>query len=276
MAEFFHEYRIRLPFTLQEFQVGQRYGVGEASKDETGGGEGWKWVTRELFEGVIPGDAEDDVVRKGHYTHKILYLGSKFPNQYRCLSRQSVFEIHEKSWNCFPYVVTEYTNPNYMKENFRMRITTIHTEGTKIEENVHGLPEEKLKSRSVELLDIVNDFSDVRDFKSAEDPTTFRSAKRPERGPLKGAYWIHDQPVALTAYKLVHLHLNWNGWEHKLRDGLLKVVKRTLLHLNRKIYCLIDNWVEMSLADIDKYEETVLKELDSKRDNGSVIGTKES
>jgi len=49
-----------------------------------------------------------------------------------------------------------------------------------------------------------------------------------------------------------------------------------LLHLNRKIYCLIDNWVEMSLADIDKYEETVLKELDSKRDNGSVIGTKES
>lgn len=274
MADFVHEYRIRLPFTLDEYKIGQLYSVGKASKDETGGKEGWKWVTNEPFNGVIPHDPSG-TQRTGQYTHKILYLGTKFPNQFRCLTRHNMFEVHEKSWNCYPFVVTEYTNPSYMKDNFRMIITSLHQEGTKIEENALGLSDAKLGQRSVDLLDIVNDFADVRDFKESEDPSSFQS-KKTQRGPLKGTYWIHDQPVAITIYKVVDLHLNWNGWESKLQDKLLKVVRRTLLRFNRTVFCLMDDWVQLSINDVRKIEDEVKKELDSMRDQGPVIGAKES
>ena len=274
MANFIHEYRIRLPFTLDEYKIGQLYSVGQVSKDETGGKEGWQWVTNEPFNGVVPHDISG-AHRTGQYTHKILYLGSKFPNQFRLLTRQSIFEVHEKSWNCYPFVVTEYTNPSYMKDNFRMVITSLHQEGTKIEENALGLSETQLSQRSVELLDIVNDFADVRDFKASEDPSAFQS-KKTQRGPLKGAYWIHDQPVAITMYKVVDLHLNWNGWESKLKDMLLRVVRRTLLRFNRTVFCSMDDWAELSIEDVRKYESEVKKDLDSKRDQGPVIGTRES
>ncbi|XP_066928323.1 phosphatidylinositol transfer protein 2-like [Clytia hemisphaerica] len=274
MATFLNEYRIRLPFTLEEYQIGQLYSVGEASKDETGGGEGWKWVKNEPFEGVIPHD-KGGVPRKGQYTEKILYLGTKFPNQFRCLARQSVFEVLEKSWNCYPYIVTEYTNPSYMKENFQMVITSLHNSGTNIEENVFGLNEGQLKERSVDLLDIVNDFSDMRDFKASEDPSHFQS-KKDARGLLKGAYWIHDQPSAVTVYKMVETKLSWNGWESKLNDMFQKTVKRTLLRFNRKVFCSMDQWLSLNIGDVRKFENEVKKELDSKRDQGTVIGTRES
>lgn len=274
MADFLHEYRIRLPFTLDEYQIGQLHGVGEASKNETGGGEGWQWLKNEPFEGIVTNDPTR-VPRKGQFTHKVLYLASKFPNTYRRLSRQDVFEIHEKSWNCFPYVFTEYTNPGYMKDDFRMTIATIHKDGHKIEENIHQLKDDELKARTVELLDIVNDFADVRDFDLKTDPTTYQS-KMVSRGPLKGAYWIHDQPVAITCYKLVRIHLNWKGWESKLKDLLLKSLRRTLLRFNRQVFCMMDNWLGMSIEEIRKYEEKLKQELDVMRSNGSMIGTRES
>ena len=34
------EYRVILPMTVEEYQVAQLYSVAEASKNETGGGEG--------------------------------------------------------------------------------------------------------------------------------------------------------------------------------------------------------------------------------------------
>lgn len=275
MADFLHEFRIRLPFSLEEYEIGQLYSVGEASKKETGGGEGWQWIDNKPFEGVIPNGEKNNVSRKGQYTHKILILGTKFPNTYRCLCRQNTFEIHEKSWNCFPYVYTEYTNPGYMKDDFRMSITTIHNKGTNIEENAHQLSDEDLQQRSVDLLDIVNDFSDMRDFKADEDPTTYQS-KMVSRGPLKGAYWIHDQPVAITCYKLVRLHLNWRGWESKLKDLLLKVIRRTLLRFNRQVFCTMDDWLGMSVEEVRILENRVKEELDAMRDKGTMIGARET
>ena len=48
-----------------QYQVGQLYAVAEASKNETGGGEGVKVLVNEPYEK----DGE-----KGQYTHKIYYL----------------------------------------------------------------------------------------------------------------------------------------------------------------------------------------------------------
>lgn len=48
-----------------QYQVGQLYAVAEASKNETGGGEGVEVIVNEPYEK----DGE-----KGQYTHKMYYL----------------------------------------------------------------------------------------------------------------------------------------------------------------------------------------------------------
>lgn len=52
-------------FSVLQYQVGQLYSVAEASKNETGGGEGVEVLKNEPYEK----DGE-----KGQYTHKIYHL----------------------------------------------------------------------------------------------------------------------------------------------------------------------------------------------------------
>jgi hypothetical protein len=60
------EFRVVLPLSVEEYQVGQLYSVAEASKNETGGGEGVEVVKNEPFENAELG--------KGQFTHKIYHL----------------------------------------------------------------------------------------------------------------------------------------------------------------------------------------------------------
>lgn len=53
------------PPSLVQYQVGQLYSVAEASKNETGGGEGVEVLKNEPYE------KEGE---KGQYTHKIYHL----------------------------------------------------------------------------------------------------------------------------------------------------------------------------------------------------------
>ena len=43
------EYRIPMPITLEEYQIGQLYATAECSKDNTGGGEGVEVLKNEPF-----------------------------------------------------------------------------------------------------------------------------------------------------------------------------------------------------------------------------------
>ena len=53
------------PIYCFQYEVGQLYSVAEASKNETGGGEGVEVIKNEPFE---------EGERKGQFTHKIYYL----------------------------------------------------------------------------------------------------------------------------------------------------------------------------------------------------------
>ena len=61
------EYRVVLPISVEEYQVGQLFSVAEASKDNTGGGEGVEVVKNEPYE---------DETGKGQYTFKIFRMES--------------------------------------------------------------------------------------------------------------------------------------------------------------------------------------------------------
>lgn len=58
--------RIFSLFLLLQYQVGQLYAVAEASKNETGGGEGVEVLVNKPYENE---DGE-----KGQYTHKVYHL----------------------------------------------------------------------------------------------------------------------------------------------------------------------------------------------------------
>ncbi|NXI05855.1 PIPNB protein, partial [Pachycephala philippinensis] len=80
-----------------QYQVGQLYSVAEASKNETGGGEGIQVLKNEPYEK----DGE-----KGQYTHKIYHLKSKVPGFVRMIAPEGSLVFHEKAWNAYPYCRT--------------------------------------------------------------------------------------------------------------------------------------------------------------------------
>ncbi|KAK2537491.1 hypothetical protein Q9233_002795, partial [Columba guinea] len=84
--------RVILPVSVEEL-----YSVAEASKNETGGGEGVEVLVNEPYER----DGE-----RGQYTHKIYHLQSKVPTFVRMLAPEGALDIHEKAWNAYPYCRT--------------------------------------------------------------------------------------------------------------------------------------------------------------------------
>ena len=81
------EYRVTLPMTVDEYQVAQLYSVAEASKNETGGGEGVEVLKNEPYENV---PLLNGKFTSGQYTYKIYHLASKVCEiacrQEKCLS----------------------------------------------------------------------------------------------------------------------------------------------------------------------------------------------
>ena len=106
------EYRVTLPMTVEEYQVAQLYAVAEASKNETGGGEGVEVLKNEPYDNV---PLLNGKFCKGQYTYKIYHLASKVPGWIKMIAPTGSLEIHEEAWNAYPYCKTVLSNPGYMK-----------------------------------------------------------------------------------------------------------------------------------------------------------------
>ncbi|XP_041431438.1 phosphatidylinositol transfer protein, beta L homeolog isoform X1 [Xenopus laevis] len=169
------EFRVLLPVSVEEYQVGQLFSVAEASKDNTGGGEGIEVLKNEPYE---------KNGEKGQYTHKIYHLQSKVPSFVKMLAPEGSLVFHEKAWNAYPYCRTIVTN-EYMKDDFFVKIETWHKPDFGEQENVHGLDCDTWKEVEVVPIDIA-DRSQINegDYKANEDPAIYRSEKT-GRGPLK-------------------------------------------------------------------------------------------
>ncbi|XP_044210901.1 phosphatidylinositol transfer protein alpha isoform-like [Thunnus albacares] len=260
------EFRIVLPVSVEEYQVGQLYAVAEASKSETGGGEGVEVLVNEPYE---------KETEKGQYTHKIYHLQSKVPRVISVLAPKGSLEVHEKAWNAYPYCRTILTN-EYMKDDFMIKIETWHKPDMGDQDNVHGL--DKSTWDKTEIVDI--DIADrscisAKDYKPEQDPAIFKSEKT-GRGPL-GPDWkkeLANNPNCphMCAYKLVTVKFKWRGLQNKTEGLIQKVEKRLFTHFHRQLFCWIDKWIDLSMDDIRRMEEETKKELDEMRKNEEVKG----
>ena len=176
------EYRVPLPITVEEYHIAQLYSVAEASKNETGGGDGVEVVKNEPY--------EDDPEHggKGQYTYKLMHLEKKVPGWLRKMAPTGALTLEEEAWNAYPYCKTVYTNKGYMKDNFRIEIITWHKEDrVSKSDNTnrhHTLTESELGKRTVDFIDIVNDPVSSSDYKAEEDPSKFKSEKTGKRSFL--------------------------------------------------------------------------------------------
>ncbi|XP_040859870.1 phosphatidylinositol transfer protein beta isoform isoform X4 [Ochotona curzoniae] len=233
------EFRVVLPCSVQEYQVGQLYSVAEASKNETGGGEGIEVLKNEPYEK----DGE-----KGQYTHKIYHLKSKVPAFVRMIAPEGSLVFHEKAWNAYPYCRTIVTN-EYMKDDFFIKIETWHKPDLGTLEN---------------------------DYKADEDPALFQSVKT-KRGPL-GPNWkkeLANKPDCpqMCAYKLVTIKFKWWGLQSKVENFIQKQEKRIFTNFHRQLFCWIDKWIDLTMEDIRRMEDETQKELETLRNQGQVRGT---
>ncbi|KAJ7416125.1 Tetratricopeptide repeat protein 28 [Willisornis vidua] len=257
--------------SLQKYQVGQLYSVAEASKNETGGGEGIQVLKNEPYEK----DGE-----KGQYTHKIYHLKSKVPGFVRMIAPEGSLVFHEKAWNAYPYCRTSkgaVSLNEYMKDDFFIKIETWHKPDLGTTENVHNLDPNTWKSVEVVHIDIA-DRTQVEpgDYKADEDPALFQSVKT-KRGPL-GPNWkkelaTDEECPKMCAYKLVTIKFKWWGLQNKVENFIQKQEKRIFTNFHRQLFCWIDKWIELTMEDIRRMEDETQKELEALRNQGQVRGT---
>lgn len=272
------EYRIVMPLTTEEYHIGQLYGVAEASKNETGGGEGIEVIeNREITQNEIDDlpfkdqlKPRDDGSIGGQYTHKRFYLKSKVPKIVAALAPTGSLELDEKAWNCYPYCRTEYSN-GYMKDAFHLIIETMHQDDDGSDQNAHKLNQADLIKRQVVNIDIANDPCQPNDYKEDEDPSKFKSEKT-GRGPLVGK-WVETQKPVMCCYKLYRILFKWRMLQDKVESLIVNAVRRVLFNFHRQVFCWVDKWHGMTIEDIRELEAKTKVDLEKLRKEGEVRGT---
>ncbi|KAM9441585.1 phosphatidylinositol transfer protein alpha isoform-like isoform 2-T2 [Salvelinus alpinus] len=168
----------------------------------------------------------------------------------------------------------------YMKDNFLIKIETWHKPDMGVQENVHGLDPDQWKKTEVVYIDIADKTQvDAKDYKTEEDPAIFKSEKT-GRGPL-GPNWKKELPSNtnsphMCAYKLVTVNFKWWGVQNKIENFIQKQEKRLFTKFHRQLFCLIDKWIGLTMADIRRIEEETQKELDEMRVKDPVKGSSAS
>jgi len=261
------EYRIILPLTVEEYQIGQLYSIAQASKNETGGGDGIQVLANQSFDhNPLLGNQFSE----GQYTRKKYYLANKVGGLVKTLLPKSALILEENAWNAYPYCRTILTN-EYMGNDFGISIETYHLPGKGEHENVHQLSHDKLALREVIVIDIAGEMLEASDYARDEDPRFFTSQKCPGRGPLNPG-WIHTVKPVMTCYKLVTCHFNWFGLQSRCEKLIQKYEMRLFTKFHRQVFCWMDSWYGLTLDDIRNIENEVQRELEHQRLNGTIRG----
>lgn len=160
-------------------------------------------------------------------------------------------DITEYSWNAFPRCKTEYSN-QYFGDKFVLVVDTMHTNDRGTLENAVDLPLEDLAKRKVDYLNIACRDQGVP-MEEGEDPTTCLS-KKTGRGNLKPAFMEDHDPI-MTCYKVVKFRFKVFGLQSKVESwGHQYGIRSPFLKYNRKLFCWIDEWFNLTIDDIRSME----------------------
>jgi hypothetical protein len=246
------EYRVVMPLTLDEYARGQLYTTAAFSKAETSGGEGIEVVKNEPYH-------DHPTMGSGQYTYKIYHLSSKVPAWVRVVAPSGSLELHEEAWNGFPKIKTVLVN-KYMGDKFRITIESFHAPGKATLDNALNLAPDVLKRREVVNLDIAKDKIEAKDYHAEQDPSKVRSEKA-NRGPLSPADWASKTEPLMTVYKVFTAEFRVMGLQDRVESFIQKTNHSLILLFHRKLFCFLDQYYDMTIADIRAFEERTKLEM---------------
>jgi len=247
------EFRIGLPFTVEEYRRGQLYMTAKASKEHTHGGEGVEILKNEPFE---------DENGKGQFTHKVYHIGSKIPAFISSWIPKGVLCVEEKSWNAYPFSKTSYSC-GIAGDRFSMAVESRYIDGM-IPQTEHVFKDCKT---DVDFIDIVSDQVPQAKYKEEEDPSKFHS-KKSNRGPLAPDWKETTKPVMCNC-KLINLEIKIWGLSSTIENYVCSVLKEIFLVGHRQAFCWIDEWFDMSMEQIREFERETQKILGEAIKEGS-------
>ncbi|KAG9394735.1 Phosphatidylinositol transfer protein [Carpediemonas membranifera] len=243
------EYRLPMPFTPEQYQIGQLYMCSRGSAEDSTGDDGIEFVENKPL-------TKDG--RSGQYTKKIFHITTYLPKWMQAVIPKGAFDVIEESHNCFPFIQTSYHAP-FLKERFELVITSMHVADDDCkQDNPLGMPAEDLKLREIDEIDIVNDELTGKDYEPEFDPTT-------QATPL-GPKWREEREPIMTAYKSLKVKLAIFGIQGKAEKFIASTVRTVFLKYHRKCYAWYPEWKDLTIEDIRKFEAEAaakLKELHS-------------
>ncbi|KAB2012812.1 hypothetical protein ES319_D09G116100v1 [Gossypium barbadense] len=240
------EFRIVMPMSLEEYQVAQMYMVMKMQQQSTNGDEGVEVLENKRF--------QDDVFGKGQFTSKVYRLQSKAPAWLTTIAPKDALVMQEEAWNAYPRCKTVIKCPYFTK--FSLTIETVHRADNGTSENVHGLNEEQLATRQVEIIDIASAETDYWSYaigSSSFDFSKFKSTKS-GRGPLLDGWQDNYRPV-MTAYKLVTIDAPYWGFGYRLEQALLAGERALFIESHRNCFGWIDEWFGLTMQQIRELEQ---------------------
>lgn len=216
----------------------------------------------------------DGKMRRGHHTFKKYHLSDKLPKFITKFINADKFIIEEESWNFVAVGHTVYTNPNYMADDFFITV-----ESTNLDDdygNGHNpleLSDEDLAIRKVIFLDIANDEPNSQFYKTHynDEPTACHFTESGKE-PLKPDWLKSYRGPIMTVYKLVRTYFKWYGLQTWIENKIVSDQQDYLLIFHRKLYCLMDEWFEMTYDELEEVEAETIEELRYLRQHGGKRG----
>jgi len=234
------QYKILLPFTVEEYQRGFQWAANEDSvKNNT---------KIELNESYI----DEKTKKKGEHIRKKISHTENTPSLVKKLAPEGSLDMIEERWDTYPSTKVSLTN-GYLGDKMKITVHTIVKQDAGTTENPHDLPaDHKIET-------VVLDFLNSSDKNPAEDPSQF-SSKVTGRGKLTPT-WVKDAKVdtdgntfgetpVMCIYALVEVEFNVLGMQKMMEKALHEQMKTAQIKHSRTIFCSIDEWHGLSLAEI--------------------------
>lgn len=257
----FVEIRIPMPFSVEKHEIGSRYTTSKMRLLETGANKGVEIV-------IPPEPRQDPDLGNVLYEHSILHLSDQIPRTIRMLSPKGSPEVHIKRHTNYPEVRSEYTN-HYMKDAFHIRTQETSIAGKEENNNALLLDEEKVSARRVIAIDILN--PRISDENKLLTPNLEKIIPDARQKSL-ATDWLSTESETMINYQFSEINFKWFGLQERVESILEKTFVRINSIYYRRMYYWIDEWYNMTISDIEKYEETIKEELDKKRNSAEFTG----
>lgn len=255
------EFRIIIPMTVEEYQIGQLYTIQKKSRIESvGAGSGVEIIENKPF--------DNGPNEKGQYTLKVYHVDERLPPSLKTVTKllfpKSALLFEEESWNSYPYTRTKYRHKLF--KSFNIDIESKYLADYGQTENTFNLTKSELASRIVDYIDIVNDPVNSNEYKSEEDPSLYEPTYNKHRGPLTPKWFTELKQKAIHApssqktwymccYKLCRIECAFWGCQSRVEKSIAdSVLRNMLLVTHRQAWTWQDEYHYLTMNDVRRLE----------------------